>query len=158
MNGEGLQHEDGHSHIQSLTIPNCISYDPSFAYEVAVIIQDGLRRMYGALQENIYYYITTINENYNMPAMPKGVERGICKGIYKLKTLHASNLKIQLMGSGAILRCVCKAGEILSNNYHITTDIYSVTSFTELARDGEDCKRWNMLHPLKRKKLLILQQ
>lgn len=156
LNGEGLQHEDGHSHIQSLTIPNCISYDPSFAYEVAVIIQDGLRRMYGALQENIYYYITTINENYNMPAMPKGVERGICKGIYKLKTLHASNLKIQLMGSGAILRCVCKAGEILSNNYHITTDIYSVTSFTELARDGEDCKRWNMLHPLKRKKIAYI--
>lgn len=157
LNGEGLQHEDGHSHIQSLTIPNCISYDPSFAYEVAVIIQDGLRRMYGPLQENIYYYITTINENYYMPAMPKGVEKNICKGMYKLKTYYASELKVQLMGSGAILRCICEAGEILSNDYQITADIYSVTSFTELARDGEDCERWNMLHPLKEKKIAYIK-
>lgn len=157
LNGEGLQHEDGHSHIQSLTIPNCISYDPAFAYEVAVIIQDGLRRMYGPLQENIYYYITTINENYYMPAMPKGVEKGICKGIYKLKTLQANELKVQLMGSGAILRCVCKAGEILSNDYSITTDIYSVTSFTELARNGEDCERWNMLHPCQKKRIAYIK-
>ncbi|WP_295164617.1 pyruvate dehydrogenase (acetyl-transferring), homodimeric type [uncultured Buchnera sp.] len=157
LNGEGLQHEDGHSHIQSLTIPNCISYDPAFAYEVAVIIQDGLRRMYGPLQENIYYYITTINENYYMPAMPKGVEKGICKGIYKLKTLQATELKVQLMGSGAILRCVCKAGEILSNDYSITTDIYSVTSFTELARNGEDCERWNMLHPCEKKRIAYIK-
>ncbi|UPT14578.1 pyruvate dehydrogenase (acetyl-transferring), homodimeric type [Buchnera aphidicola] len=158
LNGEGLQHEDGHSHIQSLTIPNCISYDPSFAYEVAVIIQDGLRRMYGPIQENIYYYITTINENYYMPAMPKGVEKGICKGIYKLKTLYSTQLKIQLMGSGAILRCICEAAEILSNDYSITTDIYSVTSFTELARDGEECLRWNMLHPKKEKKIAYIKK
>lgn len=158
LNGEGLQHEDGHSHIQSLTIPNCISYDPAFAYEVAVIIQDGLRRMYGPLQENIYYYITTINENYYMPAMPKGVEKGICKGIYKLKTLYATQLKIQLMGSGAILRCICEAAEILSHDYSITVDIYSVTSFTELARDGEECLRWNMLHPKKEKKIAYIKK
>lgn len=158
LNGEGLQHEDGHSHIQSLTIPNCISYDPAFAYEVAVIIHDGLRRMYGPLQENIYYYITTINENYHMPAMPKGVEIGICKGIYKLKTLYSAELKIQLMGSGAILRCICEAAEILSNDYCITTDIYSVTSFTELARDGEECKRWNMLHPNQTKKIAYIKK
>ncbi|AYN24840.1 pyruvate dehydrogenase (acetyl-transferring), homodimeric type [Buchnera aphidicola] len=157
LNGEGLQHEDGHSHIQSLTIPNCISYDPAFAYEVAVIIQDGLRRMYGPLQENIYYYITTINENYYMPAMPKGVEQGICKGIYKLKTFQGTKLKVQLMGSGAILRCVCKAGEILSNDYSITADIYSVTSFTELARNGEDCERWNMLHPFEKKRIAYIK-
>ncbi|CAL4321164.1 pyruvate dehydrogenase (acetyl-transferring), homodimeric type [Buchnera aphidicola] len=157
LNGEGLQHEDGHSHIQSLTIPNCISYDPAFAYEVAVIIQDGLRRMYGPLQENIYYYITTINENYYMPAMPKGIEKNICRGMYKLKTFYASELKIQLMGSGAILRCICEAGEILFNDYQITVDIYSVTSFTELARDGEDCERWNMLHPLKKKKIAYIK-
>ncbi|QCI18759.1 pyruvate dehydrogenase (acetyl-transferring), homodimeric type [Buchnera aphidicola] len=158
LNGEGLQHEDGHSHIQSLTIPNCISYDPAFAYEVAVIIQDGLKRMYGSLQENIYYYITTINENYYMPAMPKGVEDGICKGIYKLKTLYSTEIKIQLMGSGAILRCICEAAEILFHDYCITTDIYSVTSFTELARDGEECERWNMLHPNKTKKVAYIKK
>ncbi|AHG61320.1 Acee [Buchnera aphidicola str. G002 (Myzus persicae)] len=154
LNGEGLQHEDGHSHIQSLTIPNCISYDPSFAYEVAVIIQDGLRRMYGPEQENIYYYITTINENYYMPAMPKNVEKGICKGIYKLKTLFGTtSLQVQLIGSGAILRSICEAAEILLKEYFITTDIYSVTSFTELARNGEDCERWNMLNPNKKNKI-----
>lgn len=158
LNGEGLQHEDGHSHIQSLTVPNCISYDPSFAYEVAVIIQDGLRRMYGPSQENIYYYITTINENYHMPAMPEGVEEGICKGIYKLKTLNSSGPKVQLMGSGAILRSVCEAAEILLEDYSITTDIYSVTSFTELARNGEDCERWNMLHPNKKNKIAYVKQ
>ncbi|QIQ41801.1 MAG: pyruvate dehydrogenase (acetyl-transferring), homodimeric type [Buchnera aphidicola (Microlophium carnosum)] len=158
LNGEGLQHEDGHSHIQSLTIPNCISYDPSFAYEVAVIIQDGLRRMYGPSQENIYYYITTINENYYMPAMPTGVEEGICKGIYKLKTLHGTASKVQLIGSGAILRSVCEAAEILLKDYSITTDIYSVTSFTELARNGEDCERWNMLHPNEKNKIAYVKQ
>ncbi|AEO08013.1 pyruvate dehydrogenase (acetyl-transferring), homodimeric type [Buchnera aphidicola] len=159
LNGEGLQHEDGHSHIQSLTVPNCISYDPAFAYEVAVIIQDGLRRMYGSSQENIYYYITTINENFYMPAMPKGVEKGICKGMYKLKTLYSTTeLKVQLMGSGAILHSVCKAAEILLYDYSVTTDIYSVTSFTELARNGQDCVRWNMLHPGKNNKIAYIQQ
>ena len=147
LNGEGLQHEDGHSHIQSLTIPNCLSYDPSFAYEVAVIMQDGLERMYGEAQENIYYYITTLNENYHMPAMPEGVEEGIRKGIYKLETLTGDKGKVQLLGSGAILRHVREAGQILSSEYGISSDIYSVTSFTELARDGQDCDRWNMLHP-----------
>ncbi|MEY0001469.1 pyruvate dehydrogenase (acetyl-transferring), homodimeric type [Morganella morganii] len=147
LNGEGLQHEDGHSHIQSLTIPNCLSYDPSFAYEVAVIMQDGLERMYGEAQENIYYYITTLNENYHMPAMPEGVEEGIRKGIYKLETLTGDKGKVQLLGSGAILRHVREAGQILSSEYGIRSDIYSVTSFTELAREGQDCDRWNMLHP-----------
>ncbi|MGJ3349818.1 pyruvate dehydrogenase (acetyl-transferring), homodimeric type [Morganella sp. Je.2.23] len=147
LNGEGLQHEDGHSHIQSLTIPNCLSYDPSFAYEVAVIMQDGLERMYGEAQENIYYYITTLNENYHMPAMPEGVEEGIRKGIYKLETLTGDKGKVQLLGSGAILRHVRDAGQILSSEYGISSDIYSVTSFTELAREGQDCDRWNMLHP-----------
>ncbi|EBW8989016.1 pyruvate dehydrogenase (acetyl-transferring), homodimeric type, partial [Salmonella enterica subsp. enterica serovar Enteritidis] len=104
LNGEGLQHEDGHSHIQSLTIPNCISYDPSYAYEVAVIMHDGLQRMYGEAQENIYYYITTLNENYHMPAMPAGAEEGIRKGIYKLETIEGSKGKVQLLGSGSILR------------------------------------------------------
>ncbi|AEW44703.1 pyruvate dehydrogenase E1 component [Serratia symbiotica str. 'Cinara cedri'] len=149
LNGEGLQHEDGHSHIQSLTIPNCISYDPAYAYEVAVIMHDGLVRMYGESPENIYYYLTTLNENYSMPAMPRGVEEGIRKGIYKLKTLEGSKGKVQLLGSGAILRHACKAAQILARDYGVGSDIYSVTSFTELARNGQDCERWNMLHPHK---------
>ncbi|WHL24942.1 MAG: pyruvate dehydrogenase (acetyl-transferring), homodimeric type [Candidatus Blochmannia vicinus] len=148
LNGEGLQHADGHSHIQSLTIPNCISYDPAYAYEIAVIIQDGLVRMYGNNPENIYYYITTLNEKYHMPAMPTGVEEGIRKGIYKLESLSGKNGKIQLMGSGAILRLVREAAKILSQEYNVSSDVYSVTSFTELARDGQDCERWNMLHPM----------
>ncbi|URJ32157.1 pyruvate dehydrogenase (acetyl-transferring), homodimeric type [Blochmannia endosymbiont of Camponotus sp.] len=148
LNGEGLQHADGHSHIQSLTIPNCISYDPAYAYEIAVIIQDGLMRMYGSNPENVYYYITTLNEKYHMPAMPIGVEEGIRKGIYKLESLSGKNGKIQLMGSGAILRFVREAAKILSQEYNVSSDVYSVTSFTELARNGQDCERWNMLHPM----------
>ncbi len=147
LNGEGLQHEDGHSHIQSLTIPNCISYDPAYAYEVAVIMHDGLERMYGKAQENVYYYLTTLNENYHMPAMPAGAEEGIRKGIYKLETLAGSKGKVQLLGSGSILRHVRDAAKILAEEYGVGSDVYSVTSFTELARDGQDCERWNMLHP-----------
>lgn len=147
LNGEGLQHEDGHSHIQSLTIPNCISYDPAYTYEVAVIMHDGLVRMYGDAPENVYYYLTTLNENYSMPAMPQGVEEGIRKGIYKIETLEGSKGKVQLLGSGAILRHVREAAKILAKDYAVGCDIYSVTSFTELARDGQDCDRWNMLHP-----------
>jgi len=155
LNGEGLQHEDGHSHVQSLTIPNCLSYDPAYAYEVAVIIHDGLERMYGKAQENIYYYLTTLNENYTMPAMPKGVEEGIRKGIYKLETTdkNGSNGKVQLISSGAILRHVRNAAKILFEQYSVTSDVYSVTSFTELARDGQDCERWNMLHPTEKPRI-----
>lgn len=159
LNGEGLQHEDGHSHVLSLTVPNCISYDPAYAYEIAVIMCDGLHRMYGPKQENIYYYITTLNENYSMPAMPKGVEIGICKGIYKLKTIKGiHDYSVQLMGSGAILRIVCMAAQILLKDYGIGSDIYSVTSFTELARDGQDCDRWNMLNPNKKCKIPYIAQ
>ncbi|UVK78701.1 MAG: pyruvate dehydrogenase E1 component [Sodalis sp. Ffu] len=147
LNGEGLQHEDGHSHIQSLTIPNCISYDPAYAYEVAVIVHDGLTRMYGDNPENIYYYLTMLNENYHMPGIPKGAEEGIRKGIYKLESCSGSKGKVQLMGSGAILRHVRKAAKILSKEYGVGSDVYSVTSFTELVREGQDCERWNMLHP-----------
>ncbi|MBY8245911.1 pyruvate dehydrogenase (acetyl-transferring), homodimeric type [Vibrio fluvialis] len=146
LNGEGLQHEDGHSHIQAGTIPNCISYDPTFAYEVAVIMQDGIRRMYGE-QENVFYYLTLMNENYAHPAMPEGSEEGIRKGIYKLETLSGSKGKVQLMSSGTIMNEVRKAAVILSEEYGIASDIYSVTSFNELARDGQDAERYNMLHP-----------
>ncbi|MXP51156.1 pyruvate dehydrogenase (acetyl-transferring), homodimeric type [Pantoea sp. SoEX] len=158
LNGEGLQHEDGHSHIHSLTIPNCISYDPAYAYELAIIMHDGLVRMYGKSQENIYYYITTLNENYHMPAMPKGVEKGICRGIYKLETIGEGKTKIQLLGSGSILRHVRKAAEILDDFYKIRSDVYSVTSFTELARDGQDCERWNMLHPNEKVRIPYIAQ
>ncbi|EKO3950824.1 pyruvate dehydrogenase (acetyl-transferring), homodimeric type [Vibrio fluvialis] len=146
LNGEGLQHEDGHSHIQAGTIPNCISYDPTFAYEVAVIMQDGIRRMYGE-QENVFYYLTLMNENYAHPAMPEGSEEGIRKGIYKLETLSGSKGKVQLMSSGTIMNEVRKAAVILSEEYGIASDVYSVTSFNELARDGQDVERYNMLHP-----------
>ena len=147
LNGEGLQHQDGHSHIQSSVIPSCISYDPAFAYEVAVIMQDGLKRMYGD-NESVFYYITTLNENYEMPAMPEGAEEGIRKGIYKLETVAGEGKsKVQLMGSGSILRYVREAAQILAKEYGVTSDVYSVTSFTELAREGQDCERWNLLHP-----------
>jgi pyruvate dehydrogenase E1 component len=145
LNGEGLQHEDGHSHVQASTIPNCISYDPTFAYEVAVIIQDGIRRMYGN-QENVFYYLTLMNENYAMPAMPAGSEAGIRKGIYKLES-HKGSKKVQLMSSGTIMNEVRKAAQILSEEYDVASDVFSVTSFNELARDGQDTERYNMLHP-----------
>lgn len=159
LNGEGLQHQDGHSHIQALTIPNCVSYDPAYVYELAVIMQDGLRRMYGE-QENVFYYITTLNENYAQPAMPEGVEEGIRRGIYKLETIPGKSkaLSVQLMGSGSILRHVREAAQILADKYGIGSDVYSVTSFTELARDGQDCARCNMLNPLAEPKIPYVTQ
>ena len=148
LNGEGLQHEDGHSHIQSLTIPNCVSYDPAFAYEVAVIMQDGINRMYGEKQEDVFYYITTLNEIYDQPAMPAGSEEGIRKGLYKFERVQGKGKgEVQLLGSGAILRHVREAAQILANDYGISSDVYSAPSFTEAAREGTDAVRWNMLHP-----------
>lgn len=147
LNGEGLQHEDGHSHIQSSVIPNCVSYDPAFAFEVPVIVQDGIRRMYGEDQEDIYYYITTLNETYDQPAMPEGAREGIIKGIYKFETVGSGANKVQLLGCGSILRHVREAAQILANDYGVASDVFSVTSFTELARDGENVVRFNMLNP-----------
>jgi pyruvate dehydrogenase E1 component len=148
LNGEGLQHEDGHSHIVASTIPNCISYDPAFAYELAVIIQDGLRRMY-LEQEDVYYYITVMNENYSHPEMPDGVEKDILKGMYLFSEGSVSNndLRVQLLGAGTILREVIAAAEILKKEYNINADIWSVTSFNELRREALNITRWNMLHP-----------
>lgn len=148
LNGEGLQHEDGHSHLISATVPNCISYDPTFSYELAVIVQDGLRRMYGT-QEDVFYYITTLNENYAHPPMPAGAEPGIVKGMYLLRssTAAAGGRRVQLMGSGAILREVIAGADLLAKDFGISSDIWSVTSFTELRREALDCDRWNMLHP-----------
>ncbi|MBN6074821.1 pyruvate dehydrogenase (acetyl-transferring), homodimeric type [Aggregatibacter actinomycetemcomitans] len=147
LNGEGLQHEDGHSHIQSLIIPNCVSYDPAFAYEVAVIMQDGIHRMYGEKQEDVFYYITTLNEIYDQPAMPAGAEEGIRKGLYKFESVEGKGKgAVQLLGSGAILRHVREAAQILAKDYGISSDVYSAPSFTEAAREGADAVRWNMLH------------
>jgi pyruvate dehydrogenase E1 component len=145
--GEGLQHQDGHSHLYASTIPNCISYDPTYAYELAVIIQSGLYRMYEKM-ENIFYYITVMNENYEQPDMPEGVAEGIIKGMYLLKeTKKKSKNHIQLMGSGTILREAIKAAQMLEEDYSITSDIWSVTSFNELRRDGLAAERYNALHP-----------
>jgi pyruvate dehydrogenase E1 component len=148
LNGEGLQHEDGHSHILASTIPNCVTYDPTFAYEVAVIIQDGLRRMYQE-QEDVFYYITVMNENYTHPAMPAGAEKGILRGMYLLSEGKAkkNQPKVQLLGSGTILREVIAGAELLEKDFGIAADIWSVTSFNELRRDGLDVQRWNLLHP-----------
>ncbi len=156
LNGEGLQHEDGHSHLLSSTIPNCISYDPTFAYEVAVIIQHGLKRMY-ADQEDVFYYITLMNENYQHPAMPKGTEEGIIKGMYCLSESALSGGKgnkkapqIQLLGSGTILREVIAAQQLLADDFGVAADVWSCPSFTELRREGQSVSRWNMLNPDKK--------
>src|SRR5450631_2257877 len=148
LNGEGLQHEDGHSHILSATIPNCISYDPTFGYEVAVIVHDGLRRMY-AEQEDVYYYLTVMNENYRHPPMPDGAEEGILRGMYLLQEgrKRKGGPRVQLLGSGTILREVIAAAGLLEADFGVTADIWSVPSFTELRRDGLAAERWNMLHP-----------
>ncbi|BFU77635.1 pyruvate dehydrogenase (acetyl-transferring), homodimeric type [Arcobacter sp. 15-2] len=147
LNGEGLQHEDGHSHIIANTIPSCVSYDPTYGYEVAVIVQDGMNRMYGEKQEDIYYYLTTLNENYKQPAMPEGVEEGILKGIYKFKTVEAKNdYKVKLLGSGTILEQVRLASEILANDYGIASEIYSATSYNELTREAQAIERENLLN------------
>jgi pyruvate dehydrogenase E1 component len=147
LNGEGLQHEDGHSHIQAGLIPNCISYDPTFAYELAVIVQDGLKRMYGEKQEDVFYYLTVMNENYAHPAIPEGAEAGILKGLYKLKSVGDSKLRVKLMGSGTIFNEVIAAADLLANDFGIASDIFSATSFNELRRNGMEAARWNLLHP-----------
>lgn len=147
LNGEGLQHADGHSHLAASTIPNCISYDPAFAYELTVIIQDGLRRMYQE-QEDVYYYITVMNENYSHPEMPEGAEQNILQGMYLLHDGSKKNkLHVQLLGSGTILREVIAAADILEKDYKVSADIWSVTSFNQLRREALNVSRWNLLHP-----------
>ncbi|HEY3487150.1 MAG TPA: pyruvate dehydrogenase (acetyl-transferring), homodimeric type [Gammaproteobacteria bacterium] len=147
LNGEGLQHQDGHSLLAAATIPNCISYDPTYAYEMAVIIHDGLKRMYEK-QENVFYYLTAMNENYEMPALPPGAEEGIIKGMYLLQEgNNKKKLRAQLLGSGTILREVIAAAELLDKDFNVACDIWSVTSFNELRRNGIDVERHNTLHP-----------
>ena len=148
LNGEGLQHEDGHSHLLAATIPNCVAYDPTFAYELAVIIQDGLRRMIKE-QQDVYYYITLMNENYPHPAMPEGAEEGIRRGMYLLRegTGKKKAPRVQLLGCGTILREVIAAAELLETDFGVAADIWSCPSFNELRRDGLAAERWNLLHP-----------
>jgi pyruvate dehydrogenase E1 component len=161
LNGEGLQHQDGHSHVQANLIPNCVTYDPTYGYEVAVIVQDGLRRMYGE-NENVFYYLTLMNENYQHPAMPEGddIAEQIIKGIYKLERVETKKAvaNVQLMGSGTILNEVRKAAQILSEDYNVSSDVYSVTSYNELAREGQEVIRWNMLNPEAESKQAYISQ
>jgi pyruvate dehydrogenase E1 component len=144
--GEGLQHQDGHSQLVATTVPNCVAYDPTYAYELAVIVQDGLRRMY-ADQENVFYYITCMNENYTHPAMPEGAAQGILKGMYLLQTGGRGKVRVTLFGAGTILREVLAAAALLEESFGIPADVFSVTSFSELRRDALSIARWNMLHP-----------
>jgi pyruvate dehydrogenase E1 component len=146
LNGEGLQHEDGHSHVQAALIPNCVAYDPTYAYEVAVIVQDGLRRMTGE-QEDVFFYITLMNENYPHPPMPEGAQDGILRGLYLLREGTGDGPRVQLMGSGTILREVEAAADLLREDFGVVADVWSATSFTELRRAGMETERWNLLHP-----------
>ncbi len=160
LNGEGLQHEDGHSHLFAAGIPNCIPYDPTYAYEVATIVQDGVRRMLGE-QEDVYYYITLLNENYNHPALPAGAEDGILRGLYLLRDggrQKTGQPRVQLMGSGSILREVIAASDLLRDDWNVVADVWSATSFTLLHRDGEAVARWNMLHPTEEPRVPFIGQ
>ncbi|MCK5925582.1 MAG: pyruvate dehydrogenase (acetyl-transferring), homodimeric type, partial [Methylococcales bacterium] len=152
LNGEGLQHEDGHSQVFAATVPNCVTYDPTYSFELAVIIQDGLRRMY-VEQEDVFYYITVMNENYAHPAMPDGVEKDILKGMYLFQaTTKTDALTVQLLGSGVIFNEVLHAAQLLKEDWGIESNLWSCPSFTELARDAQACERWNRLNPTKPKK------
>ena len=155
--GEGLQHQDGHSQLVATTIPNCVAYDPAFACELAVIVQDGLRRMY-AEQENIFYYITCMNENYPHPALTKDAQEGILKGMYLLREGGKGKVRVNLLGSGTILREVLAAAEMLENDFGVPADVFSVTSFSELRREAIDAERWNLLHPHERARRPFVQQ
>ena len=157
LNGEGLQHQDGHSHILANTIPNCVSYDPTFAHEVAVIMQDGLKRMVEK-QENVYYYITLLNENYAMPGLQPGTEEQIIKGMYLCKAGADGDKRVQLLGSGSILRESIEAQKLLAADWGVQADVWSCTSFNELTREGQDVARWNLLHPLEAQRTSFVAQ
>lgn len=149
LNGEGLQHEDGHSQIMAGNLPNCVSYDPTFSYELMVIMQDGMQRMFKK-QENVFYYITTMNENYSHPGLSKGQEKDIIKGMYLFQKAKKGKTKVQLLGSGSILREVIAAADLLKKEFKVQADIWSCPSFNELKRDGDEVSRWNLLHPDKK--------
>ena len=152
LNGEGLQHEDGHSHLLASVVPNCRAYDPTYAYELAVIVREGLRRMCEE-QEDVFYYLTVMNENYVQPALPEGVEEGILRGMYLLREGAGDGPRVQLLGSGAILREVIAGAELLESDFGVASDVWSVTSFTELRREGLEVERWNRLHPIEEQRV-----
>ena len=154
LNGEGLQHEDGHSHVLASVVPNCRAYDPTYGYELAVIVRDGLRRMCEE-QEDVFYYLTVMNENYVQPALPEGSEEGILRGIYLLREGTGDGPRVQLLGSGAILREVIAGADLLESDFGVASDVWSVTSFTELRRDGLEVERWNRLHPTGEQRALV---
>ena len=159
LNGEGLQHEDGHSHVLFSVVPNCRSYDPTYGFEVAVIIQEGLRRMIGE-QEDVFYYLTLMNENYQHPAIPAGAEEGILRGMYLLRegSKRSKKPRVQLLGSGTMLREVLAAADLLADDWGVVSDVWSVTSFTELRRDGIGVDRWNLLHPTEEQRTSFVEQ
>ncbi len=157
LNGEGLQHEDGHSHIMASTIPNCISYDPTFAHEVGVILHHGLKRMVEK-QDNVYFYLTLLNENYAMPGLTAGTEEEIIKGMYLFKPGPKLTPRVQLLGSGTILRESIAAQELLEKEWGVSAGVWSCPSFNELTREGQDCERWNMLHPLEKPRVSFVAQ
>jgi pyruvate dehydrogenase E1 component len=147
LNGEGLQHEDGHSHILASTVPNCMAYDPAYHYELATIIRDGVRRMYGETKEPIFYYITLYNENYPQLALPEGAEEGILKGLYLLRRGEGGGPHVQLLGSGSLLREALRAQKILAEKFGVAADVWSATSYKTLRYEAMECERWNLLHP-----------
>jgi pyruvate dehydrogenase E1 component len=155
LNGEGLQHEDGHSHVQASLIPNCIAYDPAYAYELAVIIHDGLRRMF-AEQEDVFFYLTMMNENYAHPALPEGAEEGILRGMHRIA--GDGSAAVRLLGSGTILREVRAGADLLREDFGVEADVWSVTSFTELRRDGLEVERDNRLHPTRAPRPAYVQE
>jgi len=156
--GEGLQHQDGHSHVLALPVPNLMAYDPAFAYELAVIIQDGIRRMYER-REDIFYYLTVLNENYVQPPMPAGAKEGILRGLYKFRAAdNKGGLPAQILGSGAIVNEAIKAQKILAERFNVAADVWSVTSYKELHRDALEAERWNMLHPSEQPKTPFVSQ
>jgi len=159
LNGEGLQHQDGHSLLFSMAYPTVRSYDPAYSYEIAIIVMDGMRRMY-ELGEDAIYYITLENENYRMPAMPKGVEEGVLRGMYKLQSVDAGakRPKVQLLGSGAILREALRAQTLLAEKFQVSSDVWSVTSYRELRREAQAAERWNLLHPTSKPRRSYLEE
>jgi pyruvate dehydrogenase E1 component len=159
LNGEGLQHEDGHSHILAGTIPNCVSYDPTFAHEVGVILHHGLKRMVER-QENVFYYLTLLNENYPMPGLTVGTEEQIIKGMYLLEAGEGAKAapRVNLLGSGTILRESMEARKLLAVDWGVAANVFSCPSFNELARDGQDCERWNLLHPTETPRVSFVEQ
>ncbi len=157
LSGEGLQHQDGHSHVMAAAVPNCVAYDPTFAYELVTILQDGMRRMLTE-QEDVFYYVTVMNENYVMPPMPEGSREGILRGMHLVKETEGAGERVQLLGSGTILREALAAAELLRDDFGIGADVWSVTSFSELRREGSEAERWNLLHPSEPQRATYVEQ